>query len=459
MPGLRCRSRSPRRSGDATSCSTGISRSGSVVCATAQHTEEPSRRTGYRSALANARVRRLLIGYLPFSLSTAMDKIAIVWIAAQLAPADKSLAISGVTIAYLVPGVLVNVVFGRWLATVPSARLTIANSLNKCCFLVVAGVLHSAGVLTLPVLLGCLGVASLTGSFGRAAWQSAIRDSARPDELFAANSLFSTASQAGFMAGPALGGVLIAAIGAGPVLILDGLAYLSVLAAVVSVRGASIPTGTATPHTPDDKAAVAERSALRMAWVLVGATAVFYALYGPLIVQLPVKLMEDFAMSDTDAARSLGYAWSAVGAGSAVTGLVLGTRKSLARPVWAAAIVFGWGVATVVVAVAPNLPVVVAGLLLGGLVFAPYSTIVITILQQSLSRAGFDSVNMYYAAVLNGAQPVGVAAAGALGVVLGAGPILTGTGILLMVTGLLVALLTSHPMTPKDSRGRAQADH
>ncbi|MET9694088.1 MFS transporter [Streptomyces sp. NPDC006514] len=424
------------------------------MCATVQRPDTITGRSGYQSAWSNARIRRLLIGYMPFALSTSMDKIAIVWIAAQLNPDSKSLAISGVTIAYLVPGVLVNVFFGRQLARVTPARLTVVNSANKCTFLVIAGGLYWADALSMPFFLVCLGLASLTGSFGRAAWQSAIRDSAKPGELFAANSLFSTVTQVGFLAGPAVGGIVIAATGAGPVLLLDGLGYLSVLAAVVSVRNGTTGAGPASVPAPSrgavDESSPATSRALRTAWVLVGATAVFYALYGPLLVQLPLKLIEDFSMSDAQAARSLGYAWSAVGAGSAVTGLLLGTRKNLARPLWAAVIIFGWGAATVIVGLATNLPTVVAGLLLGGLVFAPYSTIVITILQESLPRPAFDSINMYYAAVLNGAQPVGVAAAGAVGVMAGSGPILTVTGFLLIGTGVLVALLIARPTPAKD---------
>ncbi|MET8978267.1 MFS transporter [Streptomyces sp. NPDC004539] len=415
-------------------------------------------KSGYRAALANKAIRRLLIGYIPFSLSSSMDKIAIVWIASELMPADKSLAISAVTILYLAPGVLVSLAFGTRLARVSPDRLTLVNSVNKCSFLTLSGILHILDLLSFSLFLVFLCLASLSGSFGRASWQSAIRNSAEGKHLFAANSLFSTVTQISFMAGPALGGILIAAMGAGPVLILDGLSYLSVLGAVLSVSRGKTPSAAA-PAPPQDEAPpepVEQPGARTRAWVLVSVTGVFYALYGPMVVQLPLKLIEDFRMSDTEAARSLGYAWSAVGVGSAITALLVGTRQSLARQGWASFVIFGWGAATVVVGLAPNFPVVIAGLFLGGLVFAPYTSIVQTILQATLSRRGFDTVNMYYSAVLNGAQPVGVAAAGALGVAYGPTPILVGTGILLIGTAATAAALTLRKGMSLDQR---RAEH
>lgn len=373
-----------------------------------------------------------------------MDEIAIVWIASQLAPSSKSLAISAVTIVYLAPGVVLSLIFSHRLSKVTPDRLTLINSVNKCFFLTLSGVFYIGDLLSFPLFLVFLSFASLSGAFGRASWQSAIRNSADEKHRFAANSLFSTVTQVSVIAGPAVGGTLIATIGAGPVVILDGLSYLSVLSAVLSVSKGSV-TSAAAASLQDEAVPEAEEhmGARTRAWILVAMTGVFYALYGPMVVQLPLKLIEDFQMSGTEAARSLGYAWSAVGVGSAFTALIVGTRQSLARHGWAAFIIFGWGAATVIVGLAPNLPVVIAGLLLGGLVFAPYTSVVQTILQTTLSRRSFSTVNIYYSAVLNGAQPVGIAAAGALGVVLGPTPILVGTGVLLIAAALTAAALTS----------------
>lgn len=400
--------------------------------------------SGYKAALASKSLRRLLFGYIPFALSSSMDKIAIVWIASELVPDNKALAISAVTILYLAPGVVVSLVFGGRLAKVAPERLTLINSVNKCFFLVLGGVLHIAGVLSFSLFLIFLSMASLSGTFGRASWQSAIRTTAEDRHRFAANSLFSTVTQISFMAGPALGGILIAAVGAGPVLVLDGLCYLSVLSAVISVSRTRAASVASSPSQTEEGSETQERSGARTrAWVLVAVTGVFYALYGPMVVQLPLKLIEDFQMSDTEAARSLGFAWSAVGAGSAMTALLVGTRQTLARQGWACFIIFGWGVATVIVGVATNLPVLIAGLLLGGIVFAPYTSIAQTILQKTLNRDSFNTVNMYYSAVLNGAQPIGVAAAGALGSVYGPTPILVVTGILLVTTAAAAAAVTA----------------
>ncbi|HSV67266.1 MAG TPA: hypothetical protein VLJ59_15330 [Mycobacteriales bacterium] len=394
--------------------------------------------------MATPVLRRLLWGYGPAALGNAMDEIAIVWTAQHLVSANRAAAIAAATASFLAPGVAVNIALARRLAGVDPRTLVTVDGLTKACCLVLCGALQIAGALTLPVFAVLLAAAGASGPFGRAAFRTVLRDAVDPSRYFAANSLVSAVAQTSFMFGPALAGAVIVWQGPGVVLILDGLAFLGVVRAVRAVSSPVVPTGGA--RCPADGAPQAahgarRRGVTRTGSTLVWMTGLFYLLYGPMVVSLPLKLTDELNIPGSHAAGSLGLAWSAMGIGSVCTTLVLAKATRLAHPHAAVAVVAGWGAITLLVAAAPNVMVVVAALFLGGIIFAPYSAIVLTVLQSRLSRPRFAVTNLRYAAACDGSQPLGILGAGAVGAFLSPSSVLAWTGGLLILVAAVAGFL------------------
>lgn len=80
-----------------------------------------------------------------------------------------------------------------------------------------------------------------------------------------------------------------------------------------------------------------------------------------------------------------GLIWAAFGAGALVGGLVAGTSRVTNLRRFALTIVAAWGVALLVIAMTAQPVVVLLGIAMGGLVYAPYPAAATTFLQQELS--------------------------------------------------------------------------
>jgi MFS family permease len=151
---------------------------------------------------------------------------------------------------------------------------------------------------------------------------------------------------------------------------------------------------------------------------------------------------------------ALGWIWGAFGAGAVIGALATGTLRRL--PLWPTvlAIVAGWGLAVLPIAQFGTLAAAIVGLGLGGLIYAPYGPVSITLLQQ---KAPFDelvSLSAFRSTVLVLASPVGAALGGLL--VARLGPLgtirLSGlTTIGLAAVGTVLVLLVRLSRRPVDS--------
>lgn len=294
-----------------------------------------------------------------------------------------------------------------------------------------------------------LSLASLSRPLAGAGSRALTRELVDRDSLFTANTLLASAVQTASMVGPALAGILIAATDAGLVLGIDALSFLVFAMVLLTVRSAPAPS---------QQADVEDKARRGIGWLrdyptilgLFILVALFLILYGPFVVGLP--LIAEQRAGQWSAETVLGVLWSAFGIGAVLGNLLVGARRSLAHSRTAALIAAAWGAVTIVVAVPAHLAVALIAMLIGGLVYAPYTAILSTVMQRHLPESRLKEASAYYVAVTSSAGPLGTLLGGLLVASVSATSGLAIDGAVLVAVGLAMAWLlrtpdhTAHPV-------------
>src|SRR5580658_3046510 len=204
--------------------------------ATATAAPQPRLRA-YRDALAVAPFRRIYLGEMLSGLGDGCGFVAVAWLALQLAPASERPYTVGLALgAYALPGAVVGLLGAGRLAHIEARRLMIADSALRLTLLGCIPVLYAAGALALWVYLVLLAGAGLLVSFGRGGFVSVVATHVPEESRFSANSLVSSTEAVTLaLAGPAIGGVLVATIGAPLVIVINAAGFLALLWAAVSL--------------------------------------------------------------------------------------------------------------------------------------------------------------------------------------------------------------------------------
>jgi MFS family permease len=212
------------------------------------------RRTGI---LAGRNFRRFYAGYVTSLLGSSMSTVAIAW-----AVLDSRVSATGLGLVFtatVVPQVLLLPLAGAIADRLGRRRVMVGADTLRCAAQAILAAALALGrpPLWLFVLLAWLG--GVGTAFFTPALTALTVEITPPDQLANANSLYGLAGSATRIAGPALGGVLVAVAGSAVVVAVDAATYaVSVLAlSLLSLPGA----GRATAVTPGTGPAA--RSTLR----------------------------------------------------------------------------------------------------------------------------------------------------------------------------------------------------
>lgn len=207
-------------------------------------------------------------------------------------------------------------------------RVLIAADIVRAVALVVAGALSLAGAIAvwnLAVLAVFIGIA---GAFFGPAFGAIVPEVVPPEHLVQANALDQLVRQsAARLAGPALGGFVVAALGAGSAFLIDAgtFALSAVCVAAMAVRAAPVQrTRSARAEVREGLAYVRREPWLWATIVSAGLALLFFL--GPIEVLLPFVVRNDLHAG----AAGFGAVLAATGVGSVITSLVL-SRTGLPR--------------------------------------------------------------------------------------------------------------------------------
>ncbi|QAZ67649.1 MFS transporter [Solidesulfovibrio carbinolicus] len=347
---------------------------------------------------------------------TWMQSVAVSWLVYRLTGSSLALGLTG--FASHIP----VFVFGLWGGC-------LADRGNKRRILILAQAAAMVQALTLAwlalsgtaVLWQVVGLAAFLGLVNAVEMptrQAFVVDMVGRDDLHNAIALNSSMFNSARVLGPALAGLLVAALGEGWCFFLNGVSYLAVIAALAAMR---LPPAAPLAACPPAVGAI--RQGLAYAYgdekirAILSALVVVSLFVSVVMVLLPVVVNAVLGQG----ARELGFMTASMGAGSVVAAVTLALRREsrgLSR--WRA--VCGLGVGLCMMAFAASrsyaLSAVIAAVL--GFCLILFFAASNTILQLRTPDAMRGRVMALYAVTLVGMAPFGSLLAGGAASLLGA---------------------------------------
>jgi DHA3 family tetracycline resistance protein-like MFS transporter len=322
-----------------------------------QHSHEGLDRPGGFSRvnlLAPLRHRDFRLLWTGMTVSLVGDGIflvAMVWQAYELwnAPAALSLLGIGMTIPTLVFLLPAGVLSDR----LDRRSLMLWADIGRAVVIAALAVLSLTGLLTFWELMALVALYGVGTAFFTPAFEAIVPDIVPAADLAAANSLDQFVRPIALrLAGPALGGALVAAVGTGAAFALDAASFVASTVAVFLMRPPAHPR---SEHVTSSASAVKEglrfvRSRVWLWGTLLSAAIAYLAFMGPAEVLLPYLVKNELHASAGD----LGLVFAAGGVGAIGAALIMGQRGHPGRDVtvmyatWTLATlaVAGYGLAT-----------------------------------------------------------------------------------------------------------------
>ena len=180
-------------------------------------------------------LRLLWAGETVSAAGTAVSTVATPLVALEVLDASVQ-AVTLLAAALWLPWLLVGLPAGAWVDRLRKRPVLVASDLASALLLASVPLAAWAGVLTVAQLLVVnlwLGTAQV---FFRTAWTAYVPLVVPPARLVPANALLHGGEQVAQVAGPGLGGLLVAAVGAVGALVADAVSFLLATACVLRVR-------------------------------------------------------------------------------------------------------------------------------------------------------------------------------------------------------------------------------
>ncbi|MBO0871439.1 MAG: MFS transporter, partial [Micromonosporaceae bacterium] len=177
---------------------------------------------------------------------------------------------------------------------------------------------------------------------------------------------------------------------------------------------------------------------------LLAVTCVFFFLYGPVEVALPIHIAQQVHGS----AALLGAFWAAFGIGAILGGLGAGLLRH--RPLWTvvAVIILGWGAALLPLGLTDAVWPGLVGFAAGGLIYGPFTAIGTALFQRSSPPHLISRVLATRTALTTPSTALGTLLGGPAVAAIGGRHTLLASALLTIGLGALVAIATRRSLSP-----------
>ena len=381
---------------------------------------------------------RFWMGRLISLFGDAITLVALPWFVLQVT--GSGTAAAGILLTLQLPAILTSLVIGSLIDRFQPRTIMVIDNGLRALIIGLIPILYWLGLLQLWLLFllaffaGMLAPATEVGS--RSILPDLVEDAVRGNitgsiqkrrkaanfDLDAANMLWSFSTNLSLVVGPAVAGLLVASFGGLSVLLIDAgtfavMTVVAILLPTLPRNQSQLQTGTLVPPGTTVPPPLSERLGLRQLWEMKVVryttllSLVFFFSYGPLEAALPLY---SHAVLQTDA-RGYGLLWSALAVGALIgtlssTTLSRRLRLGVALPL----IALLWGVSLLPIVFIHDLWFACGLLLLGGLMWGPYTPMETTLLQRNVPKAQLGRVFGARATLLTGGSPLGLAIGGIL---------------------------------------------
>jgi len=370
-------------------------------------------------SLRQRNYRLFCSGQMVSLIGTWLQMVALSWLVYRLTGRATMLGL--MSFCNLIPVFILAPVGGLVADRVPTRRLLLTTqtvAMSLAFTLAMLTLTHHVRIWHLFVSALLLGV---TNAFDNPGRQVFVAQAVPRPDLMNAVALNSSMVTGARVAGPALAGVLVAAIGEGWCFLLNAVSYLAVIAGLLAMtfppRAAEPPAAGRQSHASrllDGFAMVRRTVPIRSLLVLLGLLSL---LGSPLAVLMPIFADQVFHGSS----RTFGLLMGASGAGALAGALTLACRPhfhGLGR--WIAATSLVFGLALVAFAFSRSLWLSIPLILLTGFSYMVEMAATNTLIQMMVPDAFRGRVMSIYAMMFLGMAPLGGLLAGLLAHRLGA---------------------------------------
>jgi MFS family permease len=289
---------------------------------------------------------RLLWGGMCVSLlGDGVFLVAIAWQAYELSNAPTALSLVG--IAMTVPTIAFLLIGGVVSDRIDRRKVMLAADLGRGVLVGVLAFLSLTGALELWHMVALVAGYGAAAAFFGPAFDAITPEVLPAEELAQANALDQLVRPAALrLAGPAVGGLLIEAVGVGAAFALDAASFAVSAAAVLAMRRRPrAPSAERVSVAGDIRVGFRYIRGHVWLWATFASAAIAYLLFmGPVEVLLPFMVKNDLHGSAAD----LGLIFAAGGIGSVLCAVVLGQRGLPRRDITFMYVT--WTLATIAVA-------------------------------------------------------------------------------------------------------------
>ena len=377
--------------------------------------------------LADPGFRRFFAGEAVSALGSQVAPIAVTFAVLGL---TRSPAALGLVLGARTGGLIVCVVAGGAIADrYGRRRVMIASDIVNAGTQAALATLLLAGAATLWEMIVLQAVQGAGNAFFRPAAAGFMPEILPAEQLQSANGLFSASQNAASIAGPALGGLLVATAGSGWAVSIDAASFCvsaATLGLIPAARIAAVAAGERERFVDDLRAGFTAVRSRTWLWVsIVSFSAFQFAWLGPV-----------FVLGPEIADRRLGgaFGWGVIAAGfgaGALVGSTLTLRIRPRRPLLVALIGIGASIPMLILlGFAPPVAVLAVGMALAGGAVAFCDTLWTTTLQTHVPRELISRVAAWDWMGSSALRPIGYIVAGPAAALLGTrGALLTFAGI------------------------------
>jgi MFS family permease len=276
-------------------------------------------------ALRYRNYRLFFGGQIVSLVGTWMTQIAMTWLVYRLTGSALLLGVVG--FAGQIPGFLLGPVAGVLIDRWPRHRLLVVTQILAMLQSLALAVLALTGLIQVWHILVLIAFQGLVNAFDMPARQSFVIELVESKEdLSNAIALNSTMFNMARLLGPAMGGILVAAVGEGWCFLLDGLSYIAVIGALLMMRlqPHERKPGKAQPlkELKEGLAYVAGSPPIRAILILMAWMSLVGMPYGVLMPVIAKQTLHG-------GPGTMGFLMAASGSGALAAALALAARKSI----------------------------------------------------------------------------------------------------------------------------------
>ena len=299
-------------------------------------------------SLQHRNFRLLWLGQLVSVTGSSMQTAAILWQVSLLAPSGyKGLALGAVGLVRVVPIVAFSLVSGVVADALDRRKLMLLTQSGMTLMAALLAALAFGGLKTLWPVYAVATVSAAFGVFDAPARQSLIPNLVPREHYPNAISLNSTMMQTASVLGPALAGIVLAALGVGWAYAFNAVSFLAVIAGLLLMR--EVPVRAAHERTTVSLKAALEGLRYVFAAPLIRSTMLldfFATFFSSALTLLPIFAQDILKVGP----QGYGWLYAAPALGGVLMGLALVRyAQEIKRRGWVLLVaVFIYGLATVI---------------------------------------------------------------------------------------------------------------